>query len=130
MWQVPHCDRVIVSKFLASTHLFGWPAESKRFQVEGKGPVGPDAADDLAHVLVQPAPDRRNADDDSHPDHNTQDGEPRAQLVAADSLRRHAKDFTEFVLAHKNPAPASRRSASGSGKPKPGSLSYISNRSA
>ncbi len=92
--------RVVVGQFFAGAHLFRGTAESERLEVEGKDHIGTDAADDLPDVFVEPAPDRRDADHDGDANHDAEHGQRRAQLIAADRVRRHANDFTEFVFAH------------------------------
>ena len=92
--------RILKRQFFAGPHLFRHPAESKWFQMKHKNDVRSNAGDQLANVFVEPAPDRRDTDDDGDSNHNAQYGQCGAQLVIADRLRRHAKDFAEFTFAH------------------------------
>src|SRR5208282_1394156 len=99
--QLADSQRIVVRQLFASAHLFGRTAEGKRFDVEGKNNVRADAGDNVLHVVVQSAADRRHADDHGNADHNAQHSQRRAQLVAADRVRRHANDFAELTFTHR-----------------------------
>src|SRR4029077_3116970 len=98
--QVADGNGVIVSEFLARAHFLGGAAKGKGLDVESKDYVGTDAADDLADVLIKPAPNRGHADQHADSQDYREHSQRRAKFIAADRVRRHANDFAEFVFAY------------------------------
>ena len=100
MRQVPHRHRVFIGELLARAHFFGHASEGERLKVIGKNNVGSNAGDHVAHIVVQAAPNRGDADDHGDANHNSQHGQRRAQLIAADGVRSHLHNLAEFVFVH------------------------------
>ena len=65
-----------------------------------KDDVRANAGDHVTDIVIQAAADGRNANHHGYSDHNAQHGQPRAQLVAANRIRRHVDDLAEFVFAN------------------------------
>ena len=65
-----------------------------------KNDIRADAGDYVADIVVQTAADGRNANYHGHADHYAQHGQPRAQLIAANRIRRHVDDLAELVFAN------------------------------
>ena len=58
-----------------------------------------DGGDRVTQRLVEPADERRHADDRRDADHDAKHGEAGPHLVVADRIERHADDFVEETCA-------------------------------
>ena len=68
--------------------------------MKGKDDVRPQAANDLTHVVIQPAHNGRNPDHHGDPDNDAQHGQSRPQFVTADGVQRHADNLAVIAFTH------------------------------
>jgi hypothetical protein len=97
--QLLHRFLILECQFLARAHFFAEAPKTERLQVISKDDVRANAGDDVAHIVVEAASDRRNADDHGDANHDSEHGKRRPHLVAADGVGRHLHDLAEFVSA-------------------------------
>ena len=94
--------RIFVGQLFARAHLFRGAPEGERLDVEREDDVRSNAGDDGLDIVVQAAPDGGDTDHGGDPDDNSEHGERRPQLVAADRGRRHVHYLADFAFSHRN----------------------------
>src|ERR1700722_5784208 len=98
MGQLLYRFRIIVGKLLTLAYLFRRPAKRDRLVIR-ENDVRPQAADDLADVVVQTSHHGRDANHDGDPDHDSEHSECRPQFVGADGVQRHLDDLAVIASA-------------------------------
>ena len=97
------CCCILHRQLSAHPHLLRHVTEDHGIYMKGENNIGSGGGEAVADIVIEAAPNGRHADDDRDTDDNSEHGQRRAQLVAADRIGRHVDDLAEFGFAkHKN----------------------------
>ena len=100
MLQLADRFRVLEGQLLTCAHFFGGATERERLKMISKDDVGTNAGNYRADIVVQAAPDGRDANHHGDANHDSKHSQRRAHLVAANGISRHLHNLAEFVFVN------------------------------